>query len=338
MLPARLGRLSEGDAAGLVFVPAKSRQLDPLRPRNSASAILDVARFLGDADRAAEVRALVERVGAEVALVDVGLTRVVAACTGVVPTAVLLHTMWDASASFLGPPFGPVLDAVGVPVQRITAAADRLLVASPAVLDGTRALPPNAVRVGAVLEDPPVVPERGGVPLVLVSLSSFWFPHQERLLQRITEAVAGMGAHVVVTTGRTVPPSALRAPPGVEVHGLVDHGSVLPRASLVVGHGGHATTVRALAHDVPMVVVPLNPGSDQPAVGRAVARAGAGLVVRRTASVGRIRAAAAAVLHHSAFGAAAARAGAAIRSEGGAAAAADELALLAARSTRSPSA
>src|SRR4051794_16364359 len=320
------------EGAGATFVPATSRQLDPLRRRDSLSSILDVARFLGDPDRAIEVRALVDRVGADVALVDVGLTRVIAACTGVVPTAVLLHTLWDTSAPFLGPPFGPMLDVIGMHVQRITEAADRILVASPAVLDHLRRLPRNAVRVGAVLQDPPAVAERNGLPLVLVSLSSLWFPRQERLLQRIADATAGLGARVVVTTGRTVPPSAIHAPPGVEVHGLVDHGAVLPQASLVIGHGGHATTVRALAHDVPMVVVPLNRGSDQPAVARAVARSGAGLVVRKSAPLGRLRAAAATVLRQPAFAAAAARAGAAMRAEGGAAAAADELALLAARS------
>jgi UDP:flavonoid glycosyltransferase YjiC (YdhE family) len=319
------------EAAGLTFVPAASRQLDPVRSRGSASAILDVVRFLADADRGAEVRALVERVGAEVALIDVGLTRVVAACTGVVPTAVLLHTLWDVSAPFLGPPFGPLLGAVGMHVQRITAAADRLLVASPAVLDGIRPLPRNAVRVGAVLEDPPTTPERAGSRLVLVSLSSVWFPGQERLMQRMVDAVAGIGAHVVVTTGRAVPPSALHAPPGTEVHGLLDHGAVLPRASLVIGHGGHATTVRALAHDVPMVVVPLNPASDQGGVARAVARTGAGLVVRKSGSAGRLRAAAATVLRQPAFAAAAARAGDAIRAEHGAATAADVLEGLAAR-------
>jgi MGT family glycosyltransferase len=181
-----------------------------------------------------------------------------------------------------------------------------------------------------VLQDEPAEPERGGVPLVLVSLSSAWFPRQERLLQRIVDALTGLEARVVVTTGRTVPPSALRAPAGMAVHGVLDHGTVLPHASLVVAHGGHATTVRTLAHGVPMVVVPMNPGSDQPAVGRAVARTGAGLGVPKRAPIGRLRAAAATVLRTPAFAAAAGAAAASIRAEGAAARAADELARLAA--------
>jgi UDP:flavonoid glycosyltransferase YjiC (YdhE family) len=126
-----------------------------------------------------------------------------------------------------------------------------------------------------------------------------------------------------------VAPSAVRAPSSVELHGLVDHGTVLPRASLVVGHGGHATTVRTLAHGVPMLVVPLNPASDQHGVGLAVERSGAGLTVSKRASVGRLRTAAATVLRRPAFSAAAVAAAAAIHAENGAANAADELARLA---------
>jgi UDP:flavonoid glycosyltransferase YjiC (YdhE family) len=317
--------------AGATFVPTAARQVDPLQPRTSVASIADAMRSLTDRARAEEVLALVAEVGADVALIDVALVRVVGACTGAVPTAVLIHTMFDLVSPFLGRPYGPLLERIGIRAPGIIAAADRILVASPSVLDGTRPLTRNAVRTGGVLQDPPAVRERQGAPLVLVSLSSAWFPRQERLLQRIVDAVAGLEARVVVTTGRSVPPTAIHAPDGVEVHGVLDHGRVLPAASLVIGHGGHATTVRALAHGVPMVVVPLNPGSDQHRVGLAVGRIGAGLVVPKSATLGRLRAAAATVLRSPGFAAAAAAAGAAIQAENGAIQAADELDRLARR-------
>ena len=313
------------EGVGATFVPTAARQVDPMQPRASVASIVDVARSLTDRTRAEEVRAVVAEVGADVALVDVALVRIVGACTGTVPTAVLMHTMFDLASPFLGRPYGPLLARTGFHAPGIIAAADRILVASPSVLDGTRPLTRNAVRVGGVLQDGPAGRGRPGAPLVHGSLSSVWFPRQERLLQRIVDAVAGLEARMVVTTGRSVPPSAIHAPDGIEVHGALDHGRILPAASLVIGHGGHATTVRALAHGVPMVVVPLNPASDQRAVARAVARIGAGLVVPKSGSIGRLRAAAATVLRSPGFAALAASAGVAIRAENGASRAAEEL-------------
>ena len=54
---------------------------------------------------------------------------------------------------------------------------------------------------------------------------------------------------------------------GVEVHRFVPHGELMPRASLLVGHGGHGTTMQALAHDLPVLVMPMDRYTDQPMVG-----------------------------------------------------------------------
>src|SRR5690625_6373528 len=47
----------------------------------------------------------------------------------------------------------------------------------------------------------------------------------------------------------------------------------------------------ALAHGVPLLILPVEPTSDQPFVGRAVARSGAGLTLSRRSSTAAIRAA-----------------------------------------------
>ena len=54
-------------------------------------------------------------------------------------------------------------------------------------------------------------------------------------------------------------PARLSHGPDVEVRHFVDHDEVMATASLLVGHGGHSTTLRALAHDLPAVVIPLHP-------------------------------------------------------------------------------
>jgi UDP:flavonoid glycosyltransferase YjiC (YdhE family) len=57
----------------------------------------------------------------------------------------------------------------------------------------------------------------------------------------------------------------------------------MPRASLVVGHDGHGTTMLALAHDLPSLILPMLVFGDQLAVGQAVARLGAARVLLRAA-------------------------------------------------------
>jgi UDP:flavonoid glycosyltransferase YjiC (YdhE family) len=48
----------------------------------------------------------------------------------------------------------------------------------------------------------------------------------------------------------------------VRVERFVPHAHLLPRCDVVVSHGGSASVVGALAHGVPLVVLPM--GADQP--------------------------------------------------------------------------
>ena len=157
----------------------------------------------------------------------------------------------------------------------------------PAGLDPVAAAP-NLCQVGPVVTWEPRVDADPGV---LVSLSTFGFPGMADLLQRVVDACSGLPARVVVTTGPLVAPSDLRVPAGVEVHRFVPHAALMARSTLLVGHGGHGTTMQALAHDLPVLVLPMDDKTDQPLVGRSVERAGAGHVLHRTSSVDLIGAA-----------------------------------------------
>ncbi len=99
----------------------------------------------------------------------------------------------------------------------------------------------------------------------------------------------------------------------MEVHRWLRHADVLPGAALLVTHGGHGSAMTGLAHDLPLLVIPLDRHTDQPAVGRSVEAAGAGRVVSRKATVAELRAALAALVADGPHRAAAARLGAAIR-------------------------
>lgn len=152
-----------------------------------------------------------------------------------------------------------------------------------------------------------------GEPTIVVGLSTFGYPGMTSVLQRLVDATEGLPARVLVSTGPNIAPTDLAVRPGVEVHRWLAHADALPSASVLVTHGGHGSTMAGLAHDVPLLVVPLDGKADHVVVGRSVEAAGAGRMVSRRGSTGELRTALAALLGEPAYAAAAARLGAAIR-------------------------
>lgn len=127
-------------------------------------------------------------------------------------------------------------------------------------------------------------------PRVLVSFSTTSFPGQDQALQNVFDALDALPVEVVATTG-PVDPATLRAPAGARIERRIDHGDLLGATRLVIGHGGHSTTSRALASGIPLLVMPMHPLIDQPAIGRAVERLGVGRMLPKTTPTARIRAA-----------------------------------------------
>src|SRR5205085_4793966 len=104
-------------------------------------------------------------------------------------------------------------------------------------------------------------------------------PFFPELYRRAIDALAPVPARVLVTIGEARGVSELGPlPPNVRVERWVPQDEVLPHAAVVVGHGGHGTTLGALRHGVPQVVLPLF-SLDQWANAAAVARTGAGRAV-----------------------------------------------------------
>lgn len=173
----------------------------------------------------------------------------------------------------------------GYRIAKLWNAADVNIVATVPRLDpdSRRRQPGNVRWVGAVVSGSPAQPEPGP-PLVLVSMSTNGFRGQRRTLSRIMEALAALPVRAIVTTGGVIDPADLPVLPDIDVVGYVDHAEVMPQCSLLIGHGGHATTLRALAHDIPVLVIPASMMADQRLIGNAVAHAGAGLVLSRSAT------------------------------------------------------
>ena len=130
---------------------------------------------------------------------------------------------------------------------------------------------------------------------------------------------------MIVTTGPVIDVAELTVPANAEAHDYVDHDLLMPGVTLVIGHGGHATTMRALAHDLPLIVMPMHPMLDQTMVGQAVQDAGAGQLLAKEATPDEIRPVVEWLLADGPHRAAAAHLGSLIRESRGAATAADEI-------------
>jgi MGT family glycosyltransferase len=167
----------------------------------------------------------------------------------------------------------------------------------------------------------------GREPLVLLSFSTTVMQGQASLIQRVCEALAGLEVNAILTLGPAVSAEAIRVPSNVEVVSYAEHDELLPRCAAVVTHGGLGTTLRALAHGKPLLLLPL--GRDQQFNAERVVELGAGLHLLSDAAPEEVASALVELLAQPHFGAAAARAAAAIATDRPDEAAAEALLLLA---------
>ncbi len=181
-------------------------------------------------------------------------------------------------------------------------------------------LPENVRYLGPVLDDPawaaqwtPPWPEGSPEPVVLVALSST-YQNQLAVLSNVVQALSGLPVRALVTLGPALAPDAIRSTsPNVVVVRTAPHGAVIPRASLVVTHCGHGTTIKALAAGVPLLCMPM--GRDQNDTAARVVARGAGLRIKPTSSPETIRAALARLIAEPGFREAAGRLAGAMASE-----------------------
>jgi len=155
--------------------------------------------------------------------------------------------------------------------------------------------PANVRYVGPVLDDPAwaaleqdLWPESDSRPLVVVSLSTT-FQNQRSILDSVIGAVSGMEVCCLITLGPAMSKEKFHVPENVIALPGVAHNQVFPRADAVVTHAGHGTVMRALAHGLPLVCLPM--GRDQVDNAALVVRHGAGLKLSPKAKSGRIAAA-----------------------------------------------
>ena len=283
-----------------------------------------------------------DREPADAVLVDCMLfTAIDVALASGTPTAALFHTPYTI---FRG---GPLVEmfAPGIAIANahraeldlptierlgdIHDACDYAIVAVPKEFEPDVSDAANVLRIGPVLDAPPLSREidevdvrDGSTPLVLVSLSTSE-QGQADLLQRCVDAVAQLPVRALVTTGASIDPASVNAGANTRVARYVPHDEILTSASLVITHAGLGTTMAALGRGVPLLCTPM--GRDQFFNAEQVQALGAGRMLMPGSSSEAIAQAATDILGDDRFKAGAKQMAVTIGGYGGAAAAATAL-------------
>lgn len=218
------------------------------------------------------------------------------------PDVVLFETYALAgplAAALLGVPavhhlLGPlvdhdVLELVNDAVSPLWRSFDRDTPGWAGVFSGTTVeiCPPSMERVGVpsgerIALRPADAPAPGAMvpqspPLVYATLGTF-FGGDLGFFRDVLSGLADEAVQVLVTVGEDRDPADVGpAPANARVERFVPHSELLPRCAAVVHHGGSGTTLQALAHGLPQVVVPQ--GADNFINAALVEQAGAGTAV-----------------------------------------------------------
>lgn len=246
------------EAAGGLFLHfPTAAQIDQGRPQptgtNGLSALMDV-----DKGAARDMSVACDRVRPDAILVDCMLPATLRLARHLGrPTVALVHALYGAFCSFGGGIFRGPIDDSDLALGFTYPALD-----DPSIVPAHFAFvcPTRPVQASTAWRR-----ARPHLPLVMVSLSTGLqgLPGtQLALLQRICDALEALDVEAVVTTGRGIDPSDLRAPESFTLARFLPHESVMGHADLFVTHAGHGSVAAAAAAGVPMLCLP--PGGDQP--------------------------------------------------------------------------
>lgn len=301
------------------------RPFNPVARRSLPAMMVDFAKVTMDRRYGHCAVDVARRMGVDAVVIDVALS---AAITEVVkakiPAVAFVHCFYRGVQDMLSSPVGWMQRLRGITPLHADPSALLQIVSARKDLDPVKGAP-AVHHVGVVWQGIATQSIPGPTPRILVSLSTCAYAGQRRMLQNILDAIEPLTVEAIVTVGPGIDSTGLRVPTNASMHSWLDHNEVLAGVSLVVGHGGHSTAMRALSFGVPLVVMPANPLIDQRRVGAQLAKVGAGILLRKRSSSNRIREAIATALRDPGYREAAGRIGARIRERDGADVAADAI-------------
>jgi UDP:flavonoid glycosyltransferase YjiC (YdhE family) len=130
----------------------------------------------------------------------------------------------------------------------------------PATAHSIRPLTPHTVREGATT---PFATGLPGAPIVYFTLGTVFNVESGDLFERVLAGLRDLPVNVVATVGRELDPASFGPQPtNVRIERYIPQAEILPYCAAVVSHGGSGSVIGALAHGLPMVLIPM--GADQP--------------------------------------------------------------------------
>ena len=107
------------------------------------------------------------------------------------------------------------------------------------------------------------LPGQDNARTVYFTLGTVFNMESGDLFQRVVDGLGELPINLVVTVGRDIDPAEFGPQaPNVHIAQYVPQEGLLARSDLVVSHAGSGSVLGALAHGLPMVLVPV--GADQP--------------------------------------------------------------------------
>lgn len=265
----------------LVFEPfVEARSWRPVHDRQGALTLLGWLTLASDRGIGRDLRRVAGIRSPDLVVVDCMIPAALPVARSLgIPVAMIMHTVqryWRDQWSWTSP-MGTWLRLRRLHPSRHR--PDLTVVTTLPDLDPGPAVFPRSVQVGPILGRLGEPSTRDATLPVLVSLSTITYPDQHELLQRILDAVATLPMRAIVTN-----PTGLRdlsVPPNARIEPFRPHEEVMPYVRAVLCHGGHGTSMMALAHGLPVLVIPLTRHADHHLVGGAVDDAGAGRLLHK---------------------------------------------------------
>jgi UDP:flavonoid glycosyltransferase YjiC (YdhE family) len=183
-----------------------------------------------------------------------------------------------AAGSFVRPEVvGEALNGVraehGLPPDPELTMLSRHLVISPfppSYRDPAYPLPPTAHSIRPLIPGaaqsagtPPREVQLSGAPLVYFTLGTVFNVESGDLFERVLAGLRDLPINVVATVGREIDPAEFGPQPAhIQIARYIPQAQLLPHCAAVISHGGSGSVIGALAHGLPMVLIPM--GADQP--------------------------------------------------------------------------
>lgn len=161
----------------------------------------------------------------------------------------------------------------GLPADPELAMLRRYLVLSPfppSYRDPAFPLPATAYSIRPLTIDPmqssgdgPWKDFPNAAPVVYFTLGTVFNVESGDLFSRVLAGLSDLPINIIATVGREIDPAEFGPqPPNIQLARYIPQRALLPHCAAVISHGGSGSVIGALAHGLPMVLIPM--GADQP--------------------------------------------------------------------------